>query len=285
MSRSLSVRAISAAWLRGRARLCLGCLLLSLTSCAFAIEQARVSRRFEHIFNCPNPTLYGEGRGYRAEGCNVVAHFSCYENRHTSHETTLGGVLVESLVSSAMEPDTCLLEQSEQLPPATVISSGSRGTRELKLQAPIPGGHMRALAKPSEDAQHALLTFHVGGVLSAAPCQALLFRDGAAIRVRRVERLSDHEARLLVALHDLAGLDRATRFSGSACGSDFELDQPVRQALALFEMRFREEQERARLGLQETRIVVVPNAQGDSAGGGTAGAAARYDGHAGGPVR
>jgi hypothetical protein len=224
--------------------------LLVSSGCARAIERSEVTRRFNSLFACSNPHVVSASGGYRAEGCGVTAHFRCFDtpeprDHHRAHEGDGLGHAIADVAQLSLDSDTCILEHSErrEMPKhaaAVEKKRSSEGVR-LKTRALVHGGHLEAVGMPKKDAEHAILAVHSIRDLGAAPCQASLFRDGTALSLVQVARVSDHEARLALRVSDLKDLHRAQRLSGSVCGFEFELDAEGQKAASLFEVRFREE--------------------------------------------
>ena len=215
-------------------------LLLWVASCGAAIERSEVEQRFRTLFACASPHVVGEAGGYLVEGCGVTAHFRCIEDARAYQQRQQG------ILGAALASDTCVLEHSERAPLVSARERVERnqtsdGQPRLRAKAALRGGHLQAIALPSRDPEYVVLVVNSIERLHAEPCASDLFRDGSPVRVAQVKRTSEHELRMAIPAASLRELGKAQRFSGRACGFEFELEDEGREALSLLEMRFREE--------------------------------------------
>ena len=253
-------------------------LLLLCSGCAMAIESSRVSRRFSTVFNCPNPTVRGVGGGYVAEGCGVVAHFSCFDDGDDDdYEAPPGasvggailGAVLHGMIAGSLDPDTCILEHAERPAsvapptPAERVSRAREPTQGLTVRARVvlKGGQLKGLGRPEAHPEHVLLTVHTTKRLPSGACQAELFRDGVRLPVEQVRRQGAYDVRLLMRSEQLRNVHHAVRLSGAACGFEFELDEAGRETLGIFYARFAEERARA-----QAAASVVASSGGESVG-------------------
>lgn len=222
----------------------------ALTGCA-GVERSQVSQRFTTMFHCQASDVRGGGGRYVVEGCGVTAHFTCFDSdddRDSWAEPGSTGALIGALLDGATGRDTCLLEHSERItrtaaatPPPVYRREAETGVT-LKARLLFAGGHLLLRGKPAEHPEHALLVVHTAvRRLAPDPCQAALYHDGVSIPIAKVERVGEHDARVLIRVDDLADAQRAVRFAGAVCGAEFELDHASREALGAFHARFREE--------------------------------------------
>jgi hypothetical protein len=220
--------------------------LASLSGCAAAKERAQVGDRFRGIFACPDPVVSSEDGGYVAQGCGATAHFRCFDSDRGLAEDVVEGPFLRSILSESLEGDVCVLERSERPGDRSATAGVERRTTErgvvlLKAYAFLSGGHLEALAAPSQTAEHAMISVHRVRALGPEPCNAQLTQDGSRVELLHVRRAGDHEVRFGVSVRELGGLHGAQQVSGSACGYEFTLDDQGKKVLALFAARVRDE--------------------------------------------
>ena len=206
--------------------------------------------RFRGLFACPDPVVSRDAGGYVAQGCGATAHFRCFDGDRGLPEDVVEGPLVRSILSESLEGDVCVLERSERAAGGGATAGVERSTTEqgvvlLKAYAFLSGGHLEALAAPSQTAEHAVISVHSLRELAPAPCHAQLTRDGSPVHVQHVRRAGDHEGRFGVSVRELSALHGARQVSGSACGYEFTLDEQGKKVLALFAAQVRHELEHA----------------------------------------
>jgi hypothetical protein len=229
-------------------------VLLLLAFCALAgcagVERSQVARRFTTMFHCQASDVRGAGGRYVVEGCGVSAHFTCFDSdddRASWAEPSSTGALIGALLDGASGRDTCILEHSERITrtaaptPPPVFGRPAESGVTLKARLLFAGGHVLLRAKPAQHPAHALLVVHTAvRRLAPSPCQAALYQDGVSIPIAKVERVGEHDARVLFEVDYLADAERSARFAGGVCGAEFDLDEPSRQTLGVFHARFRE---------------------------------------------
>jgi hypothetical protein len=227
-------------------------LVLSLAGCGFGLQQASVSRSFADRFGCQASRMQRVSDGYHVEGCGRSAEYVCFPeyNRARPAETSIGGAFVSALIGGAIDGngERCVFASSERFTaPAVVVSQPSTvarisesGRDVLKTRVLYSGGSLRALAAPRTHPEHALLIVHSVMRMQDPPCRSAIFHDGVPVPVLQQAREGRYDARLVVPISVLKDAAQAVRFSGTICGSEFDLNPSARATLGLFAARFAE---------------------------------------------
>lgn len=234
-----------------RALLLLG--VCTVAGCAAAAERAHVARRFTTMFQCADVDVRSAGGSHVAEGCGVIAHFTCFDSdddRERLVEPGSTAALIGAIADGATGRDTCILEHSQRLtrpvavaPPVHRKQAAAGATLRTRLL--YHGGHLLLVGKPAQHPDHALLLVHTAvRRMAPSPCRGALYHDGVSVPIEKVERTGEHDARVLIRVDALADADRSVRFAGAVCGVDFDLDGSSREALGRFHARFLEERTR-----------------------------------------
>jgi len=235
-------------------------LVCWLAGCGFALQRAGVSQSFQARFGCPVSTMRRVSDGYHVEGCGRSAEYVCFRERDDHDELTpsksAAGLIASALFVAAFSgsDERCVLASSERSSAAPVHASDApshvgrvrakSGRELLKSRVLFAGGHLRALAAPRDHPEHVLMVVHSVVQMEDAPCRSALFHDGVELPIVEQAREGRYEARLVVSVSGLSGLENAVRFAGEVCGTAFELDPSARATLGLFAARFREERAR-----------------------------------------